>query len=114
MTEQRKDTRPPYRPRNNNAIAQSRRIEWARSLTNAQMESLLQDALLRSRAEQPRNHQVILTEEVVHELKSRLQRYDSTTGPPPPPKKRRYDESDKKYDDEDDEEYDDEDDDDED
>lgn len=65
-----------------------RRIEWARSLTNQQMESLLQNALLRARGATPRTHEVILLEEVVHELKSRLMRYDKCMGPAPAPERR--------------------------
>lgn len=75
---------------------QSRRIDWARSLTNEQMDSLLQNALLFARGANPRTHDVVLLEEVVHELKSRLRRYDELMGPPPPPQRRGVD-----YDDED-------------
>lgn len=70
---------------------QTIRIEWARSLTNEDMEVILQNALLQSRATIPRTHAVVLLEEVVHELKSRLMRYDEVMGEPPPPKKRKYD-----------------------
>jgi len=82
MTE-RKDSRP-----RRDSTPQSRRIDWARSLSNEQMEALLQDALLRARGAVPRTHEVILLEEVVHELKSRLKRYDDVMGPPPPAKRR--------------------------
>lgn len=93
MTE-RKDYRIKRTP-------QSIRIDWARSLNNEQMEALLQDALLRTRASSPRTHDVVLLEEVVHELKSRLKRYDEVMGPPPPAKRRG-----EEYEDDDDDEED--------
>ncbi len=65
-----------------------RRIEWARSLTNEQMESLLQNALLCARGATPRTHEIVLLEEVVHELKSRLVRYHKCMGPAPEPERR--------------------------
>jgi hypothetical protein len=98
MTEQRRDNR--FR---NTSTPQSRRIDWARSLTNEQMEAVLQDALLRARGAVPRTHEVVLTEEVVHELKSRLKRYDEVMGPAPRPAKRRGDYEDDDEDDEDNE-----------
>lgn len=62
----------------------STRIEWARSLTNEQMEALLQEALLKARAATPREYTVTLLEEIVHELKSRLDRYNEIMGGLPP------------------------------
>lgn len=56
------------------------RIEWARALSNEQMDALLQEALLKTRATSPRTHEVTLLEEVVHELKSRLRRYNEIMG----------------------------------
>ena len=56
-------------------------IEWARSLSNEQMVALLQDALVRCRAQHPNTHEVVLTEQVVHELKNRLTQYDKVMGP---------------------------------
>ena len=56
-------------------------IEWARSLSNEQMVALLQDALVRCRARHPNTHEVILTEQVVHELKNRLTKYHDLLGP---------------------------------
>jgi hypothetical protein len=58
------------------------------------MEALLQDALLRARGAIPKTHEVILLEEVVHELKSRLMRYEEVMGPAPPAKKRAYENED--------------------
>lgn len=58
-----------------------KRIEWARSLSNQSIVALLQDALVRCRAQQPNIHEVVLTEQVVHELKNRLLRYDKVMGP---------------------------------
>lgn len=58
----------------------STRIEWARSLSNDQMDAVLQDALLKTRSTIPRVHDVILLEEVVHEIKSRLSRYYDVLG----------------------------------
>lgn len=89
MTEQKRD-----RSRKPTTTPQSRRIDWARSLSNEQMEALLQDGLLRARCSVPRTHDVILLEEVVHELKSRLKRYHDVMGPPPPAKRRRGHEED--------------------
>lgn len=53
------------------------------------MEALLQSSLLQARGSVPRTHEVVLLEEVVHELKSRLKRYDDVMGPPPPAKRKR-------------------------
>ena len=56
------------------------RITWARSLSNIQFDALLQDALLKTRASNPRTHDVVILEELVHELKSRLSRYTEIMG----------------------------------
>lgn len=58
------------------------------------MEAVLQEALLRTRKCIPKTHDVILLEEVVHELKSRLMRYDTCMGPPPPVSRRGRDDED--------------------
>ena len=76
--EHRDDRRQP--PRKQKSASSSTRIEWARSLSNEQMDALLQEALLKTRMSNPRVHDVILLEEVVHELKSRLNRYHTIMG----------------------------------
>ena len=75
---ERRTPRPPSKGESKKNT--STRIEWARSLSNEQMDSVIQDALLRTRSMTPRTHDVILLEEVVHEIKSRLGRYHEIMG----------------------------------
>jgi hypothetical protein len=86
-SQRRNDSSRPHRSRRDFSPAE-RRIEWARSMSNKEMEAVLQNALLRARGATPRTHEVVLLEEVVHELKSRLMRYDKCMGPPPPAERR--------------------------
>lgn len=61
----------------------SKRIEWARGLTNDEMADFLQGKLLEARAD--RSSTVPLLTELVHEIKHRLSVTSYT------PKKRNYD-----------------------
>lgn len=67
--------------RNDKLTPAQKHIEWARSLSNEEMITLLQDALVRCRGKQPRTNEVVLTEQVVHELKNRLTKYHNLLGP---------------------------------
>lgn len=80
---ERRDDRRVTPRKAKSAAASQTRIEWSRGLSNEQMDAVLQEALLKTRASNPRTHDVVLLEEVVHELKSRLNRYHEIMGPVP-------------------------------
>jgi len=59
---------------------QKTRIAWARSLTNNEICSVLQNKLLESRASYPRKYEIYLIEELAHEIKHRLSEYTRMNG----------------------------------
>jgi len=80
IRDRRERRTPPPPNKKESKKKTSKRIEWARSLSNDQMDAVLQDALLKTRAMAPRTYDVTLLEEVVHEIKSRLNRYHEIMG----------------------------------
>jgi len=80
MSERNETDEAPRRPRSDKLSSAQKHILWARSLSNEAMIAILQDALVRCRARQPNTHEVVLTEQVVHELKNRLARYHEIMG----------------------------------
>jgi len=56
------------------------RIAWARSLSNTEVCSILQNKLLEVRSTSPRKHEVSMIEELVHEIKHRISEYTKLSG----------------------------------